>query len=207
MSIATRLLPRCDPSNLNAKNLMLKTQCAAKASTIAALLLYASTCFPHVALDEPVALAGANYKAAVRVGHGCAGSPTSAITVLIPPGFQGAQPKFKPGWVLSVKRDKLTQPYSSHGKTITEDVSEITWTASGKESYLPDAYFDEFVLRGGLPQDAQALWFKVLQTCENGRNDWTQIPEQGLSTKGLKFPAALLELIPSGPAGQGGHQH
>ncbi len=207
MPISTALMARCDSPNLHSKNLMLNTQCAAKASAIAALLLWTTACFPHVVLDEPVAMAGANYKATLRVGHGCEGAPTTAITVLIPSGFQGAQPKFKPGWVLTVQRDKLAQPYSSHGKTVLEDVSEITWTAASREHALPDAFFDEFVLRGGLPQDAQALWFKVLQTCENGRNDWTQIPAQGLSTKGLKFPAALLELIPSGPAGQGGHQH
>lgn len=186
---------------------MLRTQYAAKTSALAPLLLWASSCFPHVVLDEPVALAGSSYKATLRIGHGCNGSPTTAITVLIPSGFQGAQPKPKPGWVLTVQRAKLAQPYSSHGKPTTEDVSEITWTATSREHAVPDAYFDEFVLRGGLPKDAQPLWFKVLQTCENGRNDWTQIPEQGVSTKGLKFPAALLELIPSGPAGQGGHQH
>jgi periplasmic copper chaperone A len=163
--------------------------------------------FAHVVLDEPVALAGASYKAALRVGHGCNGSPTSGITVRIPHGFQGAKPQPKPGWGLTVKHEKLAQPYNSHGKTITEDVSEITWTATTKDSYLPDAFFDEFVLRGGLPKDAQPLWFKVLQTCETGRNDWAQIPTQGVATKGLKFPAVLLEIIPSGPAGQDGHQH
>ncbi len=149
----------------------------------------ATAVFPHVVLDEPVALSGANYKAALRVSHGCQGSPTIGITVRIPSGLQGAKPQPKPGWVLTV------------------DGSEITWTATSREHAVPDAYFDEFVLRGGLSKDAQPLWFKVLQTCENGRNDWTQIPEQGVSTKGLKFPAALLELIPSGPDGQGGHQH
>lgn len=180
---------------------------ALKIIAVHALFVCATASFAHVVLDEPVALAGASYKAALRVGHGCNGSPTSAITVRIPPSFQGAQPQPKPGWTLAVQREKLAKPYSSHGKSITEDVSEITWTASSKDSYLPDAFFDEFVLRGNLPKDAQALWFKVLQTCENGRNDWSQIPEQGISTKGLKSPAALLELIPSGPAAQGGHQH
>jgi periplasmic copper chaperone A len=172
-----------------------------------AYLLCSGTGFAHVVLDEPVALAGASYKATLRVGHGCNASPTSAITVRIPPGFQGAKPQPKPGWGLTVKHEKLTQSYNSHGKTITEDVSEITWTASSKDSYLPDTFFDEFVLRGSLPKDAQALWFKVLQTCENGHNDWSQIPAEGTSTQGLKSPAALLELIPSGPSGQAGHQH
>jgi periplasmic copper chaperone A len=154
-----------------------------------ACFAFATAVFAHVVLDEPVALAGVNYRAALRVSHGCEGSPTIGITVRIPPSLQGAKPQPKPGWVLTVEG------------------GEITWTAASREYALPDAFFDEFVLRGGLPKDAQPLWFKVLQTCENGRNDWTQIPAQGTSTKGLKFPAALLELIPSGPAEQGGHQH
>jgi uncharacterized protein YcnI len=49
---------------------MLKTPCAAKSSALTALLLWATVCFSHVVLDEPVALAGANYKATLRVGHG-----------------------------------------------------------------------------------------------------------------------------------------
>jgi uncharacterized protein YcnI len=124
--------------------------------------------------------------------------------VLIPPGFQGAKPQPKAGWVLALRREKLAQPYSSHGRQVTEDVAEITWTAASPDSWLPDAYFDEFVLRGTLPTEAAPLWFKVLQTCDKGRLDWTQLPASGTSTKDLKSPAALLELIPSA---QTGHAH
>jgi uncharacterized protein YcnI len=48
------------------------------------------------------------------------------------------------------------------------------------------------------------MWFKVLQTCEKGSIDWAEVPATGASTKGLKFPAALLEIIESGAVG---HQH
>jgi uncharacterized protein YcnI len=173
---------------------------------VLALTLFsvATASFAHIVLDEPAALAGRGYKAALRVGHGCNGSPTTAIKVLIPVGFQGAKPMPKAGWTLSTTVAKLAKPYDSHGRTITEDVAEISWTASSKDSWLPDAWFDEFVLRGGLSTDAGAMWFKVLQTCEKGRNDWVQVPTSGISTRGLKAPAALLEIIESGPAG---HQH
>lgn len=169
-----------------------------------ALFSGATASFAHVALDEPAALAGRSYKAAVRLGHGCEGSPTTAVKVLIPAGFQGAKPMPKAGWSLSTTVAKLAKPYDSHGKTISEDVTEITWTANSKDSWLADAWYEEFMLRGGLPAEAGAMWFKVLQTCEKGRNDWVQVPESGISTKGLKAPAALLEIIESGPAG---HQH
>lgn len=167
-------------------------------------LSWTAAAFPHVVLDEPAALAGTSYKAVLRVGHGCEGSATIAITVLLPAGFQGAKPMPKPGWLLSTRREKLLQPYSSHGRQVTEDVTEVSWTAAAKESWLPDAWFDEFVLRGSLPAEAGPLWFKVRQTCEKGRIDWTQLPAAGTSIQGLKSPAVLLDVLPSGPAG---HPH
>ncbi len=177
---------------------------------IAAILIYmpATAVFSHVVLDEPATLAGRSYKAVFKVGHGCEGSPTTAIRVQIPAGFTGAKPMPKAGWVLNIKTSKLAQPYDNHGKQVTEDVSEITWTAASKNSWLPEAYYDEFIMRGGLPSKVgdtpAAMWFKVLQTCDKGSNDWSQIPAIGVDTKGLKSPAALLEIIPSGSVG---HQH
>lgn len=169
-----------------------------------ALLAGAAPCFSHIVLDEPAARAGSSYKAVLRVGHGCAGSPTTAIKVQIPAGLRGAKPMPKAGWVVATRLEKLAQPYVSHGKQITEDVAEISWTAASRENWLPDAFFDEFVLRGNLPQKPGALWFKVLQSCETGSNDWSELPASGSSTKGLKSPAVLLEIIPSGPPV---HQH
>jgi len=159
--------------------------------------LFATAAQAHVVLDEPVALAGTYYKASLRVGHGCSGSSTTAIKVLIPEGLQGAKPMPKPGWVLSTRSAPLAKPYTSHGKLIERDVVDITWTAASREAALPDAYFDEFVLRGQLPAQAGPMWFKVLQTCEQGSLDWAQIPDAGTATRGLKSPAALLEVLPS----------
>lgn len=149
-------------------------------------------------------MAGRYYRAALQVGHGCEAAPTTSVTVLLPAGFRGAKPMPKAGWNLSIKRVRLDKPYTDHGRKVEEDVSEITWTASAPEFALPDAHFDTFVLRGGLPEKAGPLWFKVVQLCSQGRLDWTEVPASGTSTKGLKSPAALLEVIASGAAG---HQH
>ncbi len=169
-----------------------------------AIITPASTVFGHVALEDQTALAGRSYKAVFKVGHGCEGSPTTAIRVMIPAGFSGAKPMPKAGWKLDIKTAKLAMPYDNHGKLVTDDVSEITWTAMSKDDWLPEAYYDEFVLRGGLPKKDGAMWFKVLQTCDKGSNDWSQIPAAGVDAHSLKSPAALLEIIPSGSAG---HQH
>ena len=161
--------------------------------------MLATTAFSHIVLDEKSAPAGSSYKAVFQVGHGCQGSATTGVTVQIPAGFQGVKPYPKAGWTLATRVGKLATPYESHGKQVTQDVTVVSWTAASKEAALQDAYFDEFMLRGKLPESAGPLWFKVLQTCESGSMDWSEIPASGVSTKGLKSPAALLEVIGSSP--------
>ena len=173
-------------------------------TTSLVLALVAATSHAHVTLAEPAALAGTSYRATLRVGHGCEGSPVTALRVSIPAGFTGAKPMPKAGWLLSLKTGKLDKPYDDHGKLISEGLLEVTWTAASKDMWLQDSYFDEFVLRGKLPTQAGPLWFKVLQTCEQGSLDWAQIPEAG---KTVARPAALLDIIESGPASANGHAH
>lgn len=159
----------------------------------------------HVALEQPSAVAGSYYKAVLMVGHGCEGQATHTVTVKIPPGFNGAKPMPRPGWTLSVKREKLAQPYLSHGKEITEAVSEVVWKADSAAAHLADAHYDEFVLRGQLPATPGPLWFKVQQLCPSGQLDWAEVPASGTSTKGLKAPAVLLNVEPPEPAGHAHH--
>jgi periplasmic copper chaperone A len=151
----------------------------------------------HVVLADPQAVAGSYYKATMRVGHGCNGSATVGIRVQVPAGFQGAKPQPKAGWVLSTRKAKLTQPYVSHGKTVTDDVVEISWQAATPDAALPDDFYDEFAWMSRVPEQAGPVWVKVLQTCVQGQNSWTDIPTNGTSTKGMKTPAALLTIEPA----------
>ncbi len=165
------------------------------AACMASLLLWCKPAQAHVVLQDPAAAAGSSYRATLRVGHGCGSEATTALRVLIPAGFNGAQPMPKPGWTLSTQTGPLAQPYSLHGKTFTEGVQAITWTANSPQDALPSAYYDEFVLRGTTPKRPGPLWFKVLQQCATGRLDWSEIPASGTSTHGLESPAALLEVL------------
>ena len=169
------------------------------------VLLACGQAHSHVVLQDPAAAAGSSYRGALRVGHGCGNEATTALRVLIPAGFNAAQPMPKPGWTLSTQTGLLAEPYTQHGTTYTEGVLSITWTANSAQDALPSAYYDEFVLRGTTPKRAGPLWFKVLQQCANAKLDWSEIPASGTSTHGLASPAALLEVldIQSG----NGHNH
>jgi len=160
--------------------------------TLLSLCSLGTHAFAHITLDQPEALAGKPYKAVLKVGHGCEGSATTKISLSLPAGFRGAKPTPKAGWRLDLKRAPLATPYESHGKVIADELVEVTWTAQGEENYLQDAWYDEFIVRGSLPEKPGALWFKVKQSCVKGEWDWAEIPAGGESTQGLKAPAARL---------------
>lgn len=170
------------------------------AATLATVSLSTSV-HAHAVLTEPSALAGSYYKGAVRIGHGCEGSATTGVKVYVPSGFEAFKAQPKNGWVIKMKKGKLAEPYQSQGKTVTEDLVELEWVASSKEASLPDGTSDEFAFMTKLPEKAGPVWLRVLQTCEKGQNDWAEIPASGTSTKGMKYPAALLTLKAEGTAG------
>jgi uncharacterized protein YcnI len=159
----------------------------------------------HVALEYQVAPAASSYKATFKIGHGCGTAPTRQVSVAIPAGVLGAHPMPKPGWSLEIQRDKLAQPATSHGHTVTEDVVRVTWTARTPADMLPSEQYDEFSLVAQLPDRAGPLYWPVTQVCEPGRMDWTEVPRSGQSLSELKTPAAVLELLPA--AGAAGHRH
>lgn len=157
---------------------------------------FTSSAAAHAALVEPTAVAGRYHKASVRIGHGCEGSSTVAVRVFVPAGFEGAKPQPKPDWEVSVRKVALERPYTSHGRTVTEDVAEIEWRVRDRARALQDGQFDEFAFFGRLPDRPGLAWVRVLQTCEQGQLDWAERPADGTSTRGLKAPAALLRLLP-----------
>jgi uncharacterized protein YcnI len=159
----------------------------------------------HITLEYQVANAGSYYKATFKVGHGCGTSPVKQIVVSIPAGVQGAKPMPKAGWALEITQEKLAQPIVDHGKTITEGVAHITWTAKTPADYLQNGWYDEFVLQAKLLAKEGTLYWPVIQICEAGRVDWTEVPQAGQKFSDLKNPAAALELMSTG--GGGAHNH
>lgn len=159
----------------------------------------------HVVLEYQVAPAASSYKATFKVGHGCAGSPTRQVAIDIPAGMRGAKPMPKPGWTLAVERAALATPYTSHGRTVTDDVVRITWTARTDEDMLADAHYDEFVLVATTPREAGLVYWPVRQLCAQGRLDWVQVPQPGQPAAELRAPAPVLEVMPAG--GAAAHQH
>ena len=152
----------------------------------------------HITLEQTSATAGAYQKLTFRVGHGCEGSATNSITVVLPEGVTGAKPMPKAGWTIATVEGKLNAPVMSHGAAITSAVREVSW----KGGPLPDSQYDEFSMQVKLPDAAGKYYFKVTQLCDKGRAEWSDI--FGAPGATMKFPAPGLEVVPA--AGQV-HQH
>jgi uncharacterized protein YcnI len=160
----------------------------------AMMLLMCGAAQAHVTLETREAPAASTYKAVLRVGHGCDGSPTVAIRVRIPDGVIAVKPMPKPGWELTTKTEPYPEPVHYYEDVLTEGVREIAWTGGR----LPDEWYDEFVFRGRLPdsQPGTKLWFPVVQECETGAHRWIEIPAEGESADDYEEPAPGLTLTP-----------
>ncbi len=172
----------------------MKRTIASAALVAASLLIPATAAQAHVTLEVQKAPADSNYKAVIRVPHGCDGSPTTAVRVLIPEDVGSVKAMPKPGWQLTTVRVKLEEPYKdSHGNAVTERVSEIRWTGGR----LLDENYDEFVMRIRLPnRPGETLYLPTVQECEKGVHRWIEIPAAGKTRRDYREPAPQLILGP-----------
>lgn len=165
---------------------------------ILALMLGAPLAQAHVVLEQKSAVAGSYYKASFMVGHGCGGSPTTGIEIELPGVMAAVKPMPKPGWALTTQSAPAPVGLSLHGRPVTEVVTRVSW----RGGVLDDAHYDEFVMLLQLPKREGPLYFRVIQQCTGGRNDWVEVPVAGQGGR-LKMPAAVLELKPAAEA----HHH
>jgi len=143
-----------------------------------ALLLIAAPAAAHVTLTEPSAKPGAAYVAHLRVGHGCSGSPTIALRVEIPAGVSEVRPQSAPGWTL-------------HTETVGALTKSVTWSDGVLAANQPGV----FAIAMTLPAVNGPLIFPATQTCENGVEQWSDLP--AADGHALKNPAPILTVSPT----------
>ena len=165
----------------------------ARNALIPALTLLVCSAHAHIVLEQKSAPVASYYKATFMVGHGCAGSATTGISVSIPDGVVNVKPMPKTGWQVQTRVETLPNPYQLHGKTFTEGVTQVTWSGGS----LADANYDEFIMLTRLPDAPGTVYFKIVQTCEQGETRWEEIPAEGKATRDYRSPAAALEVTPS----------
>ncbi|MCM2578563.1 YcnI family protein [Streptomyces meridianus] len=174
------------------------------ATAAAALLLTAAPALAHVSVQPGEAEKGGYSTIAFKVPNERDNASTVKLEVTMPADhpLASVMPKPVPGWDVDVTRSKLDKPLEMHGEKIDEAVTKVTWTGGKVEP----GTFQEFPLSvGQLPEDADRLVFKALQTYDNKEVvRWIEEPAKDGSEP--ENPAPVLRL--SEPAeGAGGHSH
>ena len=72
-----------------------------------------------------------------------------------------------PGWTAQVTTTTLNPPIESHGTTITEAVSQVTWTADPGAGIRPGEY-QTFSLSAGPLPDVESLTLPAIQGYDDG---------------------------------------
>lgn len=147
----------------------------------------------HVAFASPEVTAGGRGSAALRVGHGCNGSPTTEIAVTIPDGVTRVTPRALAGWTVTIEKRQLDVPVLINGFEVREVVSRIIWSGGS----LPDDVYEEFDFRFTAPDTpGTVIYFPVEQKCQQGSWSWSSIPGPGERWEEMDTPAPFFRILP-----------
>ncbi|MFF4356870.1 YcnI family protein [Streptomyces sp. NPDC001604] len=178
---------------------------ATGALAASAVFVLSAPAFAHVTVQpEGTAAKGGYAVVDFKVPNERDDASTTKLEVSFPTDhpLASALPEPMDGWNIKVTKSKLAKPIEVHGKKISEAVSKITWTADGKG--IGPGYFEKFpVSVGALPEDADELTFKALQTySDNEVVRWIEVQKDGAQEP--ENPAPVLTLS---AASEDGHSH
>ncbi|MET1051487.1 MAG: YcnI family protein [Mycetocola sp.] len=146
----------------------------------------------HVSVTPSTTAAGSTTQLTFSVGHGCDGSATTALAFTIPEEIVAVTPTVNPNWTVEKVMVDLAEPITdAHGTSLVERVGQVVYTARAP---LADGYRDTVTLQLTLPEDADGstLAFPVLQSCEVGETDWSELADTGQDAHELDAPAPTI---------------
>lgn len=135
-----------------------------------ALLALPAAADAHITVNPTTAPAGAFTELAVRVPNERDNAATVKVDLKLPPGFVFASYEPQPGWSARVITTRLDRPIQTDDGPISQAVSRIVWTGTGKGlGAIPPGAFKDFPISVQIPGRAgDTLTFKALQTYSNG---------------------------------------
>ncbi|GGY02737.1 YcnI family copper-binding membrane protein [Streptomyces anandii] len=178
---------------------------AAGALAGSAVLALSAPAFAHVTVQPESTPAKGGYVVVdFKVPNERDDASTTKVEVNFPTDhpLASVMPEKIDGWKIDVTKSKLAKPIEMHGEKISEAVTKVTWTADGKG--IEAGYFQKFpVSVGALPEDADRLVFKALQTYSDKEIvRWIEVQAKGRAEP--ENPAPVLELAAAKDGGAHG---
>lgn len=171
-------------------------------ATVAALA-GAAPALAHVTAQPGIAEQGGYSVIALRVPTESDTAGTVALQVTLPTDhpITSVRTSPRPGWTATMTRTPLNPPVEVHGRTVTEAVSSVTWTADPGVRIGPGE-FAEFPLSLGPLPEVDRLVLPAVQTYDDGEVvAWDEPPTADGSEP--ERPAPVVTLTPA--EGDSGH--
>jgi uncharacterized protein YcnI len=166
----------------------------------AATLAGATPALAHVTAQPGTAEQGGYAVIALRVPTESDTAGTVALQVTLPADhpITSVRTTPRPGWTATMTKAPLDPPVEVHGRTVTEAVRTVTWTADPGVRIGPGEFAEFPLSLGPLPTDTDRLLLPAVQTYDDGEVvAWDQPPTADGSEP--ERPAPLVTLTP--PAG------
>ncbi|MGW1503703.1 YcnI family copper-binding membrane protein [Streptomyces mirabilis] len=178
---------------------------AAGAVAASAVLAVSAPAFAHVSVQPEGEAAKGGYAVVdFKVPNERDKASTNKVEVNFPTDhpLASVMPQPLDGWSVQVTKTKLAKPLTMHGEKISEAVSKVTWTATGKG--IEPGFFQKFPLSvGALPEDTDELVFKAIQTYDNKEVvRWIEPQQEGQEEP--ENPAPVLTLSEASADGHHG---
>jgi uncharacterized protein len=164
------------------------------AAVLAVALAAPAAAEAHVTVQPDTATAGAFTVESIRVPNERDDASTVKVDVQLPPGFIEALYQPKPGWTVTVAKQKLAKPVQTDDGPVSEEVRRITFTGHGSQGRIAPGQFTDFPLSVQIPgKPGDKLTFKALQTYSDGQ------VVRWIGAAGSDTPAPVVSVV-SAPA-------
>jgi uncharacterized protein YcnI len=165
-------------------------------------LLAATPALAHVTANSDDAQQGGYAVVQMRVPNESDTAGTVKLETTVPTDHPITSVRVQPvpGWTATLTKTPLNPPLQRNGRTYTEVVGTITWTADPGVRINPGEYTDFPISLGPLPTDAAVLTLPSTQTYDDGEVvSWSQPPNPDGSEPDK--PAPSLALAPAAAGG------
>jgi uncharacterized protein len=170
------------------------------------LVVFAASASAHVTVQPKSAAAGSYSTLDFKVPNESDTASTVGLDVQLPTDapIPSVTVQPKSGWTYKVTRGKTPKPVTVEGAQITEVVTRIVWKAGAGNPGIKSGEFDTFTISAGpLPEGAQTLTFKALQTYSDGKVvRWIDVASAGAEEP--DHPAPVLRLTAADADEHGG---
>jgi uncharacterized protein YcnI len=133
---------------------------------VGAVFLLAGPAWAHVTISPTSAPKGSDAVLSFTVPDESDSATTTQIAVFFPTDHPIAEALVQPiaGWTAKVETMSVTTPIHTDDGDVKEAVKSVTWSGG----HIVTGDFQQFSVSVGLPDDADSLEFKAIQTYSDG---------------------------------------